>query len=664
MKHLKRPVAVSLLVAMSILGGPGASLAAELQAPGLEVSGATTQEIVLGSPAGSPELLASRSLVPSATAPDEPLARATWVVAQAESKLDAGRYGEALALLDANPFPTDAIDLVALRRAEAAQKLGQNDRARAELQGRALAGSTNRVLLIRAAQVAESIGEYGLAGDFWARASKTPTWYGERVKQLRTSVLDFLKAGRTALAAEQLLALAGLGAGQRDLVSMVRDTTPPTDYHAGLFAQLDGNVAEAKAAYRRYLNNAPQGEFAAAAKRQLDGLNGVATPDDVSGWDAVRSTNSAQAYRVWADTHPNSSMVPDARFYEALAQYSSGEVETALAIWQAGTVPSAGAENRARALYWAGKALEQLGRPDEAHERWETAAGLKPSSYYSVRAADRLNGSVSWPAGGKELPAMAPNLDEAVELEAWFSGWAPASQPNDKEAAILRRAPLFAGLGLQETAGAELDLLIENSSSPRVVYAAGRTAVENGLWLSSVRAGMRLAKMAPEKSPLDVPTAVRRLAFPVGYRDTVASESAKRDLGPLLLLSLIRQESLFDRFAVSGANAMGLAQVMPSTGKEIAQQLGRKSFSPEDLFDPDLAVAFGARYLSGQITYFKGDVFRAVAAYNAGAGAARSWVPGADPDIFVEAIPYGETKEYVKSIYQFHAAYRSLLGSK
>jgi soluble lytic murein transglycosylase len=156
--------------------------------------------------------------------------------------------------------------------------------------------------------------------------------------------------------------------------------------------------------------------------------------------------------------------------------------------------------------------------------------------------------------------------------------------------------------------------------------------------------------------------AVRRLAYPAGYPELVAAESARRDVGPLLLLSLMRQESIFDRFARSSADARGLTQVMPATGAGLAKAFGRSSFSADDLFDPSLSIAFGAKYVADQIAYFKGDVFRAVAAYNAGGGAAARWAPDAtDPDIFVESIEYAETRAYVQHIYHYHAIYRGLV---
>jgi soluble lytic murein transglycosylase len=235
-------------------------------------------------------------------------------------------------------------------------------------------------------------------------------------------------------------------------------------------------------------------------------------------------------------------------------------------------------------------------------------------------------------------------------------------QSSDGDGSALRRATLFASVGLEQTASSELDRLVGQTDNPRVVLAAGKLAYGSRLWSSSARAGVRLGGMAPERSSVDAPPGVRRLSYPAAYPEQVAGETARANVGPLLLLSLMRQESFFDRFAVSVADARGLTQVIPSTGAELAKAFGRAEFSPDELFDPNLAVAFGARYLSVQIKAFDGDVFRAVAAYNAGGGAAARWARGTpDPDIFVESIPYAETRAYVKSIYQYHAAYRGLV---
>src|SRR5207248_10995489 len=133
------------------------------------------------------------------------------------------------------------------------------------------------------------------------------------------------------------------------------------------------------------------------------------------------------------------------------------------------------------------------------------------------------------------------------------------------EAMALRRAGLFASVGLERTASGELDGLVEASSNPRTILAAGKVALQHRLWHSAARAGVKLGRLGPAGSGAESPRAVRRLAYPAAYGELVAGEAGRRGVGPLLLLSLMRQESLFDRFAHSIADARGLIQVMPST---------------------------------------------------------------------------------------------------
>jgi soluble lytic murein transglycosylase len=282
-----------------------------------------------------------------------------------------------------------------------------------------------------------------------------------------------------------------------------------------------------------------------------------------------------------------------------------------------------------------------------------------------VRARDRLNGVLGWPDAGGALRPAAPTAAEEAEVAEWIAGWAgPAKDPSAADAAALHRASLFAALGLARTADAELYRLIQSTEDPHLLYRAGRLAQEGGSWMASLRAGLRLGAMSPGKTSVDAPVGVRLLSYPMAYRDDVQSAAERRDLGPLLLLSLMRKESLFDHFAYSPAEARGLTQVIPSTGSQVARDLGLASFQPEELFDPKQSIAFGSYHLADRIKLFKGDVFRAVASYNAGPEAVAKWAPGSDdPDIFVEAIDFRETRGYVKSIYEYQSIYRGVLAT-
>ena len=588
--------------------------------------------------------------------------RASANLLRAEALFDASNFREALAVLDAGGLPVETSDLVQLRTAEASEQLGLRERTRAALSRSEIANSINRMVLVRAATLAERAGDFKLAADLHAKAAAQPTWNAERQLSRRLAAIDYFKSGQNVAAAGQLATLLELGGRAGDSGTELANLASGFPYESALVALLRQEFSTARSFLRQYLADAPNGEYATRARQRLATLEGATVPADADGWEAARSDGSAAAFRAWADAHPASARVPEARFQEGFAHYKAENYLMAHDIWIDAAVKESRVEPKARLQYWSGKALIMLGDSANARARWRTVSTMRPSNFYTVRAADRLMGVNDWPAGGGDIPKSAASSADEAEVDAWINQWAAKSVIAPEDALSLRRAELFSRMALERTAGAELDGLIESTTTPRMIYIAGRFALDRGLWFSATRAGQRLARLSPEKSPMDVPKAVRQLAYPSGYGPAVATESTRNEIGPLLLLSLMRQESLFDRYAVSTSNARGLTQVIPTTGAEIAKGSGITDFRADNLFEPNLSIAFGARYLAAQLKNFDGDVFRAIAAYNAGAGGARRWSPGVgDPDIYVESIEYSETREYVKGIYQHHAAYRTLL---
>jgi soluble lytic murein transglycosylase len=130
---------------------------------------------------------------------------------------------------------------------------------------------------------------------------------------------------------------------------------------------------------------------------------------------------------------------------------------------------------------------------------------------------------------------------------------------------------------------------------------------------------------------------------------------------PLFLYALIRQESLFEGFVNSSAGARGLMQIIPTTGEEIAANLGwPQNYTSEDLYRPLVSLRFGVDYLDRQRKLFDGNLYAALAAYNAGPGNAQEWLKLApdDPDLFLEVIRYDETRTYLRRIYENFNIYR------
>jgi soluble lytic murein transglycosylase-like protein len=151
------------------------------------------------------------------------------------------------------------------------------------------------------------------------------------------------------------------------------------------------------------------------------------------------------------------------------------------------------------------------------------------------------------------------------------------------------------------------------------------------------------------------------LAFPVAWPDVVWPAARDVNVDPLWLLALMRQESHFHTTAVSPSGAVGLLQVMPSTGALIAHDLGIDDFAPRDLFEPVMSARFGAWYLSRLLDRFGGSLVLATAAYNAGPEAVSGWwgggAAGLEMDAFAELIPVDETREYVVKVMGWYGRY-------
>ena len=159
------------------------------------------------------------------------------------------------------------------------------------------------------------------------------------------------------------------------------------------------------------------------------------------------------------------------------------------------------------------------------------------------------------------------------------------------------------------------------------------------------------------------PKLLQRLIYPLPYADLIAAQAKQRGVDPLLFAGLIRQESAFNPTARSSANALGLAQVIPSTGQGIANALGRQPFSTDDLFRPRWRSSSASSTSGASLSQYDGRVYPALAAYNAGGGNANAWLAEFgidDPDLFAEQIPFAETSYYVQVVYENYQHYRRL----
>ncbi len=242
----------------------------------------------------------------------------------------------------------------------------------------------------------------------------------------------------------------------------------------------------------------------------------------------------------------------------------------------------------------------------------------------------------------------ADRLEQPYALCAWVpNDPAAAKQAIERDPAIVRAMELWQ-LERPGWATAEWnDALSRFNDTQRRI--AVEIAQDNG-WFD--RAVFSLGKQPDEQR-------LYRLRFPLHHDDTIKREAAKRRIDPAWVAAEIRAESIFNPKARSGANAMGLMQVLPSTGAGVAQRQGIPYAGAASLYDSDTNIAIGTAYLR-ELEDKYGVPYVAIAAYNAGPTPTARWQsqrPGFDPDIWIETISYKETREYVARVLAFSVLY-------
>ena len=264
-----------------------------------------------------------------------------------------------------------------------------------------------------------------------------------------------------------------------------------------------------------------------------------------------------------------------------------------------------------------------------------------PFSYYAHLAAE-VEDAAPW-------PPLEPAAGPSPSLPDWLA--------DDLEAlAVLDAAGLREGANVQV---ASLKAAVRDSTElmlglARAFNAAGRT-------VDGIRLGRELRERGEEWS-----RALLEAVYPFPYRALVTSRAEELGLDPYLVAGLIRQESAFMPGIGSSAGAIGLMQVMPATGRQLARSVGPRGYGAASLRIAEVNVHLGTRYLADLMDRYDGDIPIVLSAYNAGPTRANRWrhFPEAeDPHRFTERIPFVETRGYVKNVVRNRALYRWLYGS-
>ena len=543
------------------------------------------------------------------------------------------------------------------RAAEADLKMGRKQDA-LEFYNRSLSLAATRAytaeMLFSTATVARALGQTDLAADRYrsvvvdyADQARGPDAVDALVDMGRAGTISPLQAGVVRLNAKDY---RGAIAQFDEVDSPSADWGPAQLNRAEALLKL-GDEDSARQGLQAVVDSGlPSASSALLRLGQLD---------EKTGDEAAAEGH----YQSMAEVAPDRTA--EALFHVGFTRYLRGDGQGALSAWQtaAGSGPPSPAL-QSQIEYWMARAL-----PDgsaAAQEAFNRAAAAAPESYYGLRAQDQLAGSLSMAALPMSGTAwLALSQSEIQEKNAWFAAQHLSPDVIAQEvttSSSLRRAEALLDLGLRTEAGWEVDGLAQQYAATKDV--ARMSAVAD--WAAAhdqPQLTLRIGKQMRELVGMNgLPRALQKQVFPAGWGDIIAEQASAFGVDPLLMLAVIRQESSFDPRAQSGAQALGLTQIVPSTARNIAARLGVDDFGLSDLFRPQVSVRFGSWFLSSLLGDYHGRVFPTLAAYDAGGGNVARWLArfGDDPDLLVEQIPFAETQMYLRIVYDNYWHYKAL----
>ncbi len=326
--------------------------------------------------------------------------------------------------------------------------------------------------------------------------------------------------------------------------------------------------------------------------------------------------------------YPNSEFAEDGAWNLGWIYYKRRKLTDALATFSAFTnssVPFNSSNNK----YWKARVLEKQGKRSEAFANYEELARSQTPTYHSYLAQIKTG--------------LKPNFGV-------FSPQAYAQSASNSSR--IHKVDLLSELEMFDDASLEIERMHQESKSDNDLIQVSFLYASVDDFYNSVKIAEGLSS-----------SAAISLSYPRAYREIVKAYSNRYNVDEYLVYSIMREESRFQKDAVSPANAIGLMQLLPSTAGITASEVGISGFNTEMLNIPRVNIELGIYYLKKVLGQFNGDIHLALASYNAGPQRAEDWIitfPNLSKDEFVEEIPFRETRNYIRRILRSYGAYKAI----
>jgi soluble lytic murein transglycosylase len=603
-----------------------------------------------------------------------------------------GRYDEAmttLSLLASRPLEGALKELATLQLAEAALARGLPERVEPALAQLTLDKLANPedVWLMRA-RVEDAAGHKAHALESYRRlyydfplSAQTAT-AAAAIARLRTGDLDqaesferglaraerFYSAKRWADAKLSFTALTPNDADGRELVAL---RVAESDYYLGARRQarealrplLDGSRAP-EARYVSALATKGLGDQSGYVKQARDlandypnspwaeeALNGLAQDFVVSDADDDADAVFRQLLRAF----PQGRYMERAAWKVGWRAYRAGEFAEAADVFDNAAVRAPRADNRPAWLYWSGRAHDRLNDTITANARYRLAVADYQNTYYGRLASKLLVARGESAVAARITASPTASLTAVVSTDDIIRSLITAQMYPDALREVQYAQRVWGDSPQLQATSAWI-----RHQQGLTLTAEERFAALRGAITTMRRAYPQFMAAGGEAMPADV----LRIIFPLDYWPLITKYSTMHGLDPYLVAALMAQESTFTAEIRSHANAYGLMQIMPPTGRQYAKKLGIKPFSTAMLRQPEVNVQIGTQYFRDLIDKYGGAHF-ALASYNAGESRVNRWSnerPGLPQDEFIDDIPFPETQNYVKRILGTAEDYRYLYG--
>lgn len=362
-------------------------------------------------------------------------------------------------------------------------------------------------------------------------------------------------------------------------------------------------------------------------------------------WDRGSSAESRgdvgealDLYATLARNAPEHARAGEARMRTGQIQLGRGRIAEAGAVYEAYLADFPAGRRWDEASYWAARTHLQRGDTAAAKRLVARIRREEPVSYYAVMGADLVGEpyQVSVPPGA--APARPAWLAQGLERLDHLQAAGLAAGADGEERALVERA----------------------RGNAAVLLTLAEDLIGRGRTVTGINLGWDLRR---EGAAWD--QRLLKVVYPFPYREMVIREAREWGVDPIMLAAIIRQESAFKADIRSSAGAVGLMQVMPPTGKELARRHGPEGFAEANLEAPEVNLHLGAAFFRDMSRRYDDDLPLVLSAYNAGPTRATRWrqyPEASDPLRFTERIPFDETRGYVKNVRRNLGLYRALYG--